>query len=775
MASTATGDKRNALRISENRLKIIKHALGTQSGDLVKDLENATAETAPQVLESINAGRNKDAERVRLANALAGLVDDKIGVAFKILDDSSTNSARDIALNYGFNSVSSLASSHEAGPSSGAEHIASSANDDKEFAQRFRWRLYALEPTAVLQQMISSDDSAENSNDCLPIHSSTQVRKEVANFLSRNHGFNIRTSSVLTALHDDRKNMDSLQSHVAASVRSSLKLLQRVQALTPTPESIKPLMDEGLTSALQVSSIPKKQFVSRMVPRLIDSGTPDNHAKRLANNIHDHAMISRMRADNYLVQIRQAVRGSGLRAVDGETKFSDRRLLAGNLVGSVSGSPESVDLDAIFDDMDTCECDSCLDVTSPTAYYVDLLQYLRNNDLDTGSKWSNTGQKGIDGTALEKLFQRRPDLQYLQLTCANANTALPMIDLANEIMEAFVIHAGDFDTSGKVTIEAWNIGIEVTNELLASPSHTRKLAYCILKDSVYPLASLPYFQPLDASRLYLTFLGTSRFELIDTFRLAQRQWAVNSSLVASPDQVASYNTLLGQVQDRAAAAEYLGLSPDEYIIITRESLWPIECSKFADSGTIIDVPTFRKDIGVRQPFEYWNYPDEVSMTDMDPTEKKGLSFVKAQFLPRSGLTYLETVSLMATNFVNPMMPTGKDKVLLDSIRFSYRFLQHIVLGIADTKQRNQAIATFLFNTEPWVQNDLLSQVPLTGNPLVKPGVETPSFSEKDIAAWTKKWFDCLGKLTVLDDEAGKPTVFLSSNFHSSEKYHLPCR
>ena len=32
--------------------------------------------------------------------------------------------------------------------------------------------------------------------------------------------------------------------------------------------------------------------------------------------------------------------------------------------------------------MDYCECDDCLSVYSPASYFVELLQFLRNNDLD---------------------------------------------------------------------------------------------------------------------------------------------------------------------------------------------------------------------------------------------------------------------------------------------------------------------------------------------------------------------------------------------------------
>jgi hypothetical protein len=140
-----------------------------------------------------------------------------------------------------------------------------------------------------------------------------------------------------------------------------------------------------------------------------------------------------------------------------------------------------------------------------------------------------------------------------------------------------------------------------------------------------------------------------------------------------------------------------------------------------------------------------------------------LLFVKAQYLPRSGLTFAETAELVMTKYVNPMMPTGKDKVLLDSIRFSYRFLQTLRVGITDVKERNQALGSFLFCTQAWVQAILMQQIPPTGNDLVKPMIPTTTFTQNEVNAWVTKWFDCLGKLVVLEAGEGKsPNSFRGS-------------
>jgi hypothetical protein len=191
-----------------------------------------------------------------------------------------------------------------------------------------------------------------------------------------------------------------------------------------------------------------------------------------------------------------------------------------------------LNLETLFGNMDFCECEECTSVYSPAAYFVELLQYLRNNNLGSDPKSGNPDPtqnpnikkdgKDITGTPLEKLFRRRPDLGCLELTCKNTFTVLPYIDLVNEVMESFVVHLDEYDKSNpdpnqrKARLDTFNVEGETTSELLAEPQHTNYQAYCILKSAVYPF-TLPYHQPIDATRIFLKYLGTSRYELLDVY------------------------------------------------------------------------------------------------------------------------------------------------------------------------------------------------------------------------------------------------------------------
>jgi hypothetical protein len=78
-------------------------------------------------------------------------------------------------------------------------------------------------------------------------------------------------------------------------------------------------------------------------------------------------------------------------------------------------------LQALFGSQDACACGHCNSVLSPAAYFVDVLQFIKNGE--------------INGRLLDALLKRRPDLQDIELSCNNTNSEVPAIDLALEILE----------------------------------------------------------------------------------------------------------------------------------------------------------------------------------------------------------------------------------------------------------------------------------------------------------------------------------------------------
>ncbi|MDJ0532078.1 MAG: Tc toxin subunit A, partial [Xenococcaceae cyanobacterium MO_207.B15] len=440
------------------------------------------------------------------------------------------------------------------------------------------------------------------------------IRAGVVKFLENQPNFNIRTTSVYTALQNEAAftNIDNEQ---RTEVINQLKILQRVQAISPIPEAVPVLMNANLNSAFTVTEMPESTFLKTY------DNTFNNFGKDIAQQIYTNALNNRIRNEQALMAMREAVRGTGLAIMDGSQTLETRMA---NLQKVVNDNDIPLNLEELFGDMDYCECEECSSVYSPASYFVELLQFLRNNNLDPNNPY--TGQKGIDNTPLEKLFRRRPDLGCLELTCENTFTVLPYVDLVNEVIESFVVH-NDPNNPKQATLETFNVDDETSGELLAQPQHTNYQAYDILKNAVYPF-SLPYHQPIDAIRIFLNYLETSRYELQDTYRIAKIDDDNLSNLGLMPPNN-WWPLYHHKALEQAVDAEFLGLTLEEYILLT------LNITQTEDYG------------------KYYGYKTEAEMLNTDKTAKQGLTFVKKQFLPRTGIQYLDLVELLKTQFINP--------------------------------------------------------------------------------------------------------------------------
>jgi hypothetical protein len=154
----------------------------------------------------------------------------------------------------------------------------------------------------------------------------------------------------------------------------------------------------------------------------------------------------------------------------------------------------------LFGSLDFCECRHCRSMLSPAAYFVDLLQFLERADV---------GQR----TALDALLDLRPDLAHIRLDCANTNTAMPYIDLTNELLENAVVN-GLSTLSGAPHLQTTT----TTEALRANPEHIHLTAYDDehLAGATFPW-SLPFNLWHEERALYLGHLGIKVWELMDVF------------------------------------------------------------------------------------------------------------------------------------------------------------------------------------------------------------------------------------------------------------------
>ena len=761
--------------LSDSQAKQVLAAIGDHPETTTTTDSNVRAKLAS--LEPSSNLSEADLNHVRLVSSLADLTSNDPSFVRALVNDPSVNSLRDIALNYDDTKLHSLletnwerplirenvvVTSHFAPaapppttsttgpkppsipsrPSSTEGHLTPRSSEAvSQSVASFQQKLFHAEPSAVVQRLVQTKAVK------LP---SPEVQDGVAKFFANNPDFNIRKTSVLQPLSDPKALNGVPEAH-HDNVKTQLKTLQTAQALTPTPDAIPALVHAKTTTAMQVANMSQDNFVKTM-SKLIPAET--------ARGIHSHSTAVVARNNNVLTSTLQTMRGAGLRAIDGpETK--QQRIA--RLTPVVQNLAPQVDLEQLFGSLDYCECDDCCAIDSPAAYFVDLMEFLRNNNLDPvlpdtsptpGATNPATSQSGYSGTLLADLMARRPDIGNLELTCANTNTVLPYIDLANEVMESYVVYLNQSTSSTDPSITVFNVGSdETTSELLAAPQHTNYQAYCILKSAVYPPTVLPYNQPIDSIRINLDYLGTSRYELLDVFHETYTPPATNAAggAIAPADQ-ATLTTIHETVHTRATDAEFLQITLEEYVILTKEVFWPLEYF-ILTSGTQITPDSYRTKIGVRPTYEYWglDYTSNDMMRSVDESNPVGLAFVKNQLLRRASIVYTDLVSVLKTSFINPHYPQGPALAILDSIQFSYRFLQRLVDTTAQSKTAKFAkLIAFLIRAE------LALKPPPTEKCGCQSATEHVSTCQKlqDLCNWVYCWFERIGKLIVLESGEG---------------------
>jgi hypothetical protein len=698
----------------------VAKALRAANGDMSTALASLKGKLPEAVLQ-----------KVALAHSLADLSNDHVPLVKAITAEADITTLRDVALQFNVEKLSALVDPHAIPPNTPG---ATPAEKQKNFAIDLRNKLFTVERTAVLHRMVLDAE--------VPIPNTVE-RAGVASFLTNQPDFNIRTTSVYAALkHPDA--FKGIAEENRAGVIDQLKTLQRVQAISPVPDAVPVLMKANVTSAFRVSEIPETTFLSAHGQAL---------GEDTARQVYTNAINTHIRNEHALMTMREGFRGSGLWLIDGDESKEDRYDLYRS---AFRRHNVQLNLETLFGSIDYCECDDCLSVYSPASYFVEILQYLRNNDLDPNK--TRTDPKDISNTPLEKLFRRRPDLGCLELTCENTFTVLPYVDLVNEVMESFVVHLGEYHLSPEVpkqtTLEVFNVADEITSELLAQPQHINYQAYCILKDAVYPF-TLPYHQPIDAIRIWLKYMGSSRYELLDTFRTATESV---SGLALTPAQQQALKDLHAMVLDRSADAEFLGITQEEHIILTREAFWPKAYFDLTLQKNHTD-DEYQQKIGVRlvhEYHEYYGYKTEADMLSIVEAAELGLTFVKKQFLPRTGIQYIDLVELLKTRYINPAFPQGRALAILESIRFSYRFLQSLVdTSSTDRNVRYAKLIEFLKVVQPMVPH---LEALLHPDPCHQHSPDH-CLSHTDFQNWVFCYFERIGKLIVLESGEGPQLPF----------------
>ena len=188
-------------------------------------------------------------QKVALAHSLAVWSDDHVSVVKALSGQADITNLRDVALRFNVEKLTALVDPNIVP----ANTVGATADEKKKnFAIALHNKLFTAEPTAVLHRMVQDAE--------VPI-ADTNHRTGVVSFLTNQPEFNIRTTSVYTALkHPDA--FKGIADEHRAGVVEQLKTLQRVQAISPIPEAIPVLCKANLTSAFRVAELPESTFLN---------------------------------------------------------------------------------------------------------------------------------------------------------------------------------------------------------------------------------------------------------------------------------------------------------------------------------------------------------------------------------------------------------------------------------------------------------------------------------------------------------------------------------
>ncbi|MEV7026283.1 hypothetical protein, partial [Kitasatospora sp. NPDC093558] len=413
------------------------------------------------------------------------------------------------------------------------------------------------------------------------------------------------------------------------AARQDLRDLHRAYQLSPDHKSMAVLTELGLTSAYDIAEMGEEEFSAAFLRAHLKLFKTEPGAV-VAQLVHRKAQ--------QVSSVSYAVFGAAqtLKAQPGTAATSaaavDRHAAQSNLLRHFPT------MEGLFGSLDYIECPDCRSVLSPAAYFVDLLQFI---DPDKPT-WDNflanwkSRHAGLDYTAkyarpIDAQQAPRPDLFAIELTCENTLTALPYIDIVNEILEYYVAHAGLAAEAAHDTGEA------TTEELVAEPQNLLAEAYDKLLDAWHP-DPLPFDLWIETVREFTAGFGTPLAKVMEVFRAS--------------------NALFDDIQryDRADTyIEYLGFSPAEAARLTDPaplaSWWRLY--GYADAGQATTVAV-----------------DADSGQRIDLNSAKTLS-------RRLGVTYQDLVDIVQTGFVNPALPgLGLLYRLGVSIRDAKHYTEH---------------------------------------------------------------------------------------------------
>lgn len=479
--------------------------------------------------------------------------------------------------------------------------------------------------------------------------------------------FDIRRTHVDTfmAQYGERV-LEGIEGADKPKLSEQLKRAQRLFQVSTTPMTFKTLMGSGFNSASEIAALSPQSFeqalagaaggMNIMAADGIGAGVDPEDAKLM----HARATTSSAASLHVALQAYQAATDVNPMVLGGS---APRQL------------PEWAQL---FGRVEMCECEHCRSIYSAAAYLVDVLQFLG------GLEKNAQGETPLDVLVLGP-EARRPDLAHLKLSCENTNTALPYIDLVNEILESYVAYQKLDERAAKDT------GDSTSRELMANPQFVEDAAYQTLRQAVYPIG-LPFDRNLESIRVYLDQLGTSRRVLLETFGRNERESAAEALGLTEKE----YEIIAGSNFNGDAASDPVNrlfgfedaelnptLSPGDEnraVVLLQAKLNsdganpPLALSGVFGAATANAVAAFQLAQGLPQD-GIVDADDWAVLAGIKPDATGALTVGVPEFLARTGLSYVELIALLKTRFINPSQTA---LAVLDDADITYKEIRELI-------------------------------------------------------------------------------------------------
>ena len=241
----------------------------------------------------------------------------------------------------------------------------------------------------------------------------------ISGFLNANPNFDLLTTRIGAYIEKQRATAPATAVAGVAAVAptadftNQLKKTQRIFKLSPSYASANVLLGDNVDSAHKIYQMGQSNFVAKYGPKIGSAEALRTFQK--ATQAHSLAL---------------ALTGN-LKSMSDASHLNVFPDYTTTIAGAMT--TEVPDLDTLFGHADFCQCDECRSVYGAAAYLTDILHYLENRVTTINCA------PGENASVAEALLRRRPDLADIDLNCDNTNTAVPYIDIANEIMEDFIV------------------------------------------------------------------------------------------------------------------------------------------------------------------------------------------------------------------------------------------------------------------------------------------------------------------------------------------------